>query len=84
MSVMECNRKGCMHIMCRRYSTEFGYICSDCYGELERLLERAGSRSNYHLLTRQFMNTEKQEAAETVQEYLEEEFDIGDDDEGVF
>jgi len=30
------------------------------------------------------MNTEKQEAAETVQEYLEEEFDIGDDDEGVF
>ncbi len=35
MGVMECNRKGCEHIMCDNYSEVTGYICYDCKRELE-------------------------------------------------
>jgi hypothetical protein len=34
MGVMECNRKGCGEIMCKRYSAIHGYICEDCFSEL--------------------------------------------------
>ncbi len=35
MGVLACNRAGCENIMCRRYSDEFGYICRECFDELE-------------------------------------------------
>ena len=34
MGVMACNRRGCRNIMCGRYSSEYGYICDDCFREL--------------------------------------------------
>ena len=34
MGVMECSRKGCTNIMCDKYSSDFGYICNDCYNEM--------------------------------------------------
>jgi len=37
MGVMPCSRGNCEHIMCDRYSTRYGYICSDCFKELVKL-----------------------------------------------
>ena len=37
MGVMACNRRNCDNIMCKSYSDDFGYICTDCYKELEHL-----------------------------------------------
>lgn len=37
MGVMECSRKGCDNILCDRYSTTYGYICQECFGELTEL-----------------------------------------------
>lgn len=34
MGVMECNRNGCGNIMCNMFSSDHGYICSDCFDEL--------------------------------------------------
>ena len=34
MSVLECQRRGCDHIMCERYSYEYGYLCDSCFSEL--------------------------------------------------
>ena len=34
MSVQSCNRKGCLNILCDRYSQRYGYICNDCFSEL--------------------------------------------------
>jgi hypothetical protein len=33
MSVLACSRAGCEHIMCDRYSEEYGYLCEDCFEE---------------------------------------------------
>ena len=32
---MECNRRGCDKIMCDRYSSTFGYICDECFEQLQ-------------------------------------------------
>ena len=37
MGVLACNRYGCENIMCDRYSSEYGYICNDCFDELVSL-----------------------------------------------
>lgn len=37
MGVMNCDREGCTNILCDRYSNEFGYICNECFRELEGL-----------------------------------------------
>jgi len=37
MSVLSCRRANCKNIMCDRYSHRFGYICDDCFAELEEL-----------------------------------------------
>ncbi len=37
MGVMSCNRRGCENIMCNRYSSEYGYICQDCFEELSTM-----------------------------------------------
>lgn len=34
MSVMQCDREGCESIMCDRYSSQYGYICDECFKEL--------------------------------------------------
>lgn len=34
MSVLNCSRNGCENIMCDRYSSEYGYICYECFEEL--------------------------------------------------
>lgn len=34
MSVLACRRAGCENIMCDRYSTQYGYICEECFEEL--------------------------------------------------
>lgn len=51
MGVMSCDRLGCENIMCDSYSSEYGYICSDCFNEL------VGFGLNVNI--REFMNTEK-------------------------
>jgi len=37
MGVMECSRKGCENILCGMYSSEYGYICGECFEELVKL-----------------------------------------------
>lgn len=39
MGVMQCDRLKCESILCDRYSSDFGYICSDCFDELVQLGE---------------------------------------------
>lgn len=34
MGVLNCNRRGCENIMCDWYSSEYGYICNNCFDEL--------------------------------------------------
>jgi putative NIF3 family GTP cyclohydrolase 1 type 2 len=34
MGVMTCNRNGCSCILCDHYSSEYGYLCNDCFAEL--------------------------------------------------
>ena len=35
MGVMKCNRNGCDNIMCQRHSYDYGYICWECYDEMD-------------------------------------------------
>jgi hypothetical protein len=37
MSVLACERAGCEHIMCERYSRRYGYMCNYCFEELCKL-----------------------------------------------
>ena len=37
MGVMTCMRGDCEHIMCDRYSSQYGYLCDDCFDELVRI-----------------------------------------------
>lgn len=50
MGVKPCSRIGCLNIMCDRYSSNFGYICQECFEE--------GKNSN--LTIEEFMKTLKQ------------------------
>jgi hypothetical protein len=34
MGVLSCARMDCSSVMCRRYSSTHGYICSECFQEL--------------------------------------------------
>ena len=34
MGVLPCIRNNCDNIMCDRYSTEYGYLCWECFNEL--------------------------------------------------
>jgi len=51
MEVCNCYRSGCENIMCSLYSSEYGYICEECFEELVAL----GPNANI----RKFMNTER-------------------------
>lgn len=37
MSIMTCNRKNCINIMCDFYSSKYGYICNECLTELKTI-----------------------------------------------
>lgn len=40
MSVLECDRRGCEHIMCSRLILDStAYICGDCWSELQTYKE---------------------------------------------
>lgn len=56
MGVMPCYRKDCDAILCDRYSTEFGYICNECFEELV----------NCDLDAETFMNTSKGSSIESI------------------
>lgn len=68
MGVMECDRAGCDQIMCKRYSYDYGYICSYCFQELK------DDETNIYI----FMKLKKQEThtfdKEEWVELLEKEF----------
>lgn len=34
MGVMACARNDCGHILCDHYSSEYGYLCNECFQEL--------------------------------------------------
>ena len=34
MGVLPCCRLNCEHIMCDRYSSQYGYLCYECFEEL--------------------------------------------------
>ena len=65
---MQCDRAGCEHIMCDRYSSTHGYICNDCYEEVINSVKPIFV----------FMNTSKHEFNEDFKsrrrKHLEEEF----------
>ena len=69
MSVLACCRYGCEGIMCDRYSNTYGYICNDCYDQLEA----SGAGVDIQV----FMDTEPELATEkdTLLNY-DEEFPI--------
>lgn len=58
MSVLECNRENCQNIMCDRYSSEFGYICNECFNELILWMLRYSDESPMEVI-RDFMDSEK-------------------------
>jgi hypothetical protein len=37
--VVSCSRSDCENIMCSKYSEIFGYICQECYTELQNRLK---------------------------------------------
>lgn len=39
MSVLNCSRTNCDHIMCDTYVDEVGYICNDCQEEFKEYME---------------------------------------------
>ena len=54
MGVMQCDRKGCENIMCDRGSSKYGYICWECYEELEH--------KKYDMTVAEFMTSPKQDS----------------------
>lgn len=42
MGVRECNRRDCDAIMVDRHSSEYGYICGDCFEEMCGLQSQKG------------------------------------------
>lgn len=68
MGVMECDRKGCENIMCDRYSSTYGYLCHDCFEEMEQ--------RRVDIAT--FMATPKKAA---IAYNYEDEFTLRDNDE---
>ena len=63
MGVMRCDRKKCESIMCDRYSEEYGYICDECFSELEN--DESG------ISIKDFMETAKVDRLEKEKKYDE-------------
>ena len=62
MGVMACSRNACESILCDRYSSELGYICHECFDELEKTKPRSLDDM------RRFMSTEKPREYEKAEE----------------
>jgi hypothetical protein len=72
MSVMACHRHDCESVMCRRYSSRYGYICGGCFTELVHL----GASANI----REFMESERNQGAEEADfAYFNTIFPLEDD-----
>jgi hypothetical protein len=54
MGVMPCYRNGCTNIMCNRYNKNYGYICDECFKELEQMDIIINSKN-----IKKFMESEK-------------------------
>ena len=68
MSVLACRRRGCENIMCDRFSSEYGYLCDECFAELCKLPE--GTRIS------RFMNRDTEPLRVTMRDTAEVEFPI--------
>lgn len=72
MGVMGCFRNGCPNVMCDRYSSLYGYICSGCFNELLHL----GVGADIH----EFMESERsQDTEEADFAYFNALFQLGDE-----
>ena len=65
MSYLGCSRGNCQNIMCDRYSSEYGYICDECFEELnysgpntniEEFMSSNINRNNEQYLYEQYLN----------------------------
>lgn len=70
MGVKGCNRTGCDHILCDRYSTEFGYICGECFEDLVR----KGVESSINVFMAVVKPPVQDEDRELAQRRFEQEF----------
>ena len=65
MGVLQCDRKGCEHVMCDRLSDRYGYICWECFEELTE----SGT-----IDIRAFMRQEREHEEKPDQEFYEKIF----------
>lgn len=42
MGLMECGRSGCDHVCSEKYSDKHGYLCWQCFAELQERAKNAG------------------------------------------
>lgn len=59
MGVKECFRKDCENIMCDFYSVKHGYICDECFNELEDLIYAKRCDGIMHVDINKFMESSK-------------------------
>lgn len=52
MGVLQCSRKNCDSILCSRYSSEYGYICEECFSKLVDICCESGFK---HKRIKKFM-----------------------------
>ena len=79
---MECNRKNCDNIMCAKGSSEYGYICDECFAELGTRMFESLKRDGAFANIKVFMNSDKNAIplmtddyiARLASEYLNKEF----------
>ena len=65
MGVSECSRKNCDNVMPNHYSREFGYLCSECFSQLETLQSLGFIRKMKHIT--KFMESDKKNFDEIPQ-----------------
>lgn len=56
MDVQNCTRYKCETVMCERHSSEYGYICEDCFDELVK----TGATTNIE----KFLDMEKKKSVD--------------------
>ena len=59
MGDMKCDRDGCENITCERWNELYGYICWDCYSELEKYIENNSRWKTQGHLISEFMRSHK-------------------------
>ena len=61
MGCLECDRNGCEHVMCDRFSWQLQYyICHDCFNELVEYVNARGGIPTKEIIET-FMESEKSE-----------------------